>query len=239
MMMADDDAEFEAQLAAAQAASLRELGNVSPTAPQAEERVAAPMAEEEHKEEVKPEPVQWEGGGEDDEDDWGTGANEDDDDGDWGDDSDGGGGGKQEEDHEDMPTEAPSLQNQNSVFGFNLLDKSDLSRHQRVAVCECAELLGLDEDDALTMLRAFSWNAKKVSDLWFTQSDSVREKAGLPVPPPLAGGGNAEEVCCQVCFEDVALSQAFALDCTHVFCVECWGQWVQAEFDKVDTLHTH
>lgn len=117
------------------------------------------------------------------------------------------------------------------AFGFAVLSKADLDRYQNSIIEEGVDLLGLGFEDTRILLRTFGWNEKKLQEEWFKDPTAVRNLAGLPVPPKtVVMLDNTVE--CQVCSDEVEPSQAFALDCQHVFCLGCWKSWIAASYDK-------
>lgn len=97
-------------------------------------------------------------------------------------------------------------------------------------------LLGTSMDEALALLQHFRWDKEKLLDDYFSAGDKVREDVGLgqSIPPfPSASGGGGGVISCRICYDEaVPLSESYALDCGHHFCLDCYRGYLQAQLTE-------
>lgn len=86
------------------------------------------------------------------------------------------------------------------------------------------ELLGLREHHARTLLIHYRWDVERIFELLDQKGrDRLFSEAGIPLQPANnAGSPSSTEVTCNVCYDDVPLSDASKMDCGHNYCNECW-----------------
>lgn len=102
-------------------------------------------------------------------------------------------------------------------------------RRMRNAVAEVVELLGVDDNDAMLLLRYYGWSKDDLSEAYFADVETTRQKAGLYLsadvaakPKSTSGGG---ESLCGICFTGAPVR---VLPCGHeLYCEDCWKQYVR------------
>lgn len=105
------------------------------------------------------------------------------------------------------------------LFGlFGILQREDLRK--------VMELLGLREHHARTLLIHYRWDVERIFELLDQKGrDRLFSEAGIPLQPANnAGSPSSTEVTCNVCYDDVPLSDASKMDCGHNYCNECKQQ---------------
>ena len=77
------------------------------------------------------------------------------------------------------------------------------------------------------LLRHARWNKERLINSYMEDQDHVMENAGLDSKP-----GSAPQMkkikgfICDICCEDSAYTQTFAMRCGHRFCVDCYRQYL-------------
>lgn len=165
-------------------------------------------------------------------DDWGEDAPMDGDDGwgdvavegdDWG--PDGGG----DESLMASAVVSPILTRQQSC---EVLDNTALSAKQEALVRQTAEVLFVTASEAGCLLRHYGWKARKLQSEWFEDQALIRRTVGLTAEEDAKRPQkNAEGlVQCQSAYcDEVAEDQAKALNCGHVFCNDCWQNYLTSQ----------
>ncbi len=165
-----------------------------------------------------------------DEGDWGDAGGEGDDAGDWGEADDAGDWGDAEAADAAMPaTVSPIITRQSSYL---VLDNDSLSEQQSALIRQTAEVLFVTPSEAGCLLRHYGWKARKLQQEWFEAQKKVRETVGLTAEedakqPPRTAEGLVQ--CCSAYCDEVPPEQAHALNCGHVFCSDCWSNYLTSQ----------
>ncbi|KAG8096937.1 hypothetical protein GUJ93_ZPchr0013g36696 [Zizania palustris] len=105
----------------------------------------------------------------------------------------------------------------------SVITKESLLAAQREDLRKVMELLGLREHHARTLLIHYRWDVERIFELLDQKGrDRLFSEAGIPLQPANSAGLPSSEVTCNVCYEDVPLSDASKMDCGHNYCNECW-----------------
>jgi ariadne-1 len=162
-------------------------------------------------------------------DDWGDDGNDG-----WDDDPDGAEDGWEMDDAKGASIDAmtqPDLQRAVSYF----VHTTDKLRDQREKlIMSTCELLSVTREEADCLLRHYGWKNNKLQADWFENPMQIRQKVGLTHTPkvditkPPAGG---LWQCSTAYCDKVPPDQAFATNCGHVFCVDCWKGFVLASIN--------
>eukprot|EP00937_MAST-01D_sp_MAST-1D-sp2_P005190 g5190.t1 len=122
---------------------------------------------------------------------------------------------------------------------------NDLLKEQELVVHDVSSVLSMPPLAVGVLLRAFRWNREKLYEQFYADRDEVLRKCGVQffaasqsaaadgggggggdqdatAVSAAAAGGGPEELHCEICFEDVSMSNSFCLGCKHRFCRECW-----------------
>jgi len=101
----------------------------------------------------------------------------------------------------------------------------------------CCVCLTNKENDCMLLLRKFKWNVAQVMDAYFVNPDKIRLEAGIcihPKPPKLKSGS----IECQVCMDDVDISNVFSLECGHqTTCNPCWVDYLKDGARTKECVH--
>jgi len=158
--------------------------------------------------------------------DWGDDGGEDG----WGDDGDAGDWGDESAVDTAMPAAvSPILTRQAS---YVVLDNASLSEQQESLIRQTAEVLFVTPNEAGCLLRHYGWKSRQLQQEWFEAQSKVRATVGLTSEedarkPPLTEEGLVQ--CCSAYCDEVPPSQAHALNCGHVFCNDCWTNYLTSQ----------
>ncbi|KAG2435678.1 hypothetical protein HXX76_006879 [Chlamydomonas incerta] len=110
---------------------------------------------------------------------------------------------------------------------YKVLPKDELSKQREKALREVMDVLGIDEDTAMRVLRKYKWDASRVQEEWFSKYDQVRESLGLVDEPGPSGRPAAEaEERCYICFDSFPVRDMRSAACKHYFCKDCWRGYI-------------
>lgn len=114
---------------------------------------------------------------------------------------------------------------------FTVYDPDDIQSHQDKQIQEVANILSQPPQAAAILLRYFRWKKEELIDKYFQDTDKVLEDAGLgqdaDAHPP-----RVEKVpgfMCDICCEDDADLETFAMRCGHRFCVDCYKHYLEGK----------
>lgn len=143
------------------------------------------------------------------------------------------------DDEEDQTTSdamlAPLPLQRNS--SYVILNSGTLAQQLAHLVQQTAEVLFVTPSEAAALLKAYGWKRHSLQAEWFESQQAVRDKVGLtPSELQLAqkhirtAPDGTQTVQCQSAYcDEVPISQAFALNCGHWFCADCWTAFLTSQ----------
>ena len=114
--------------------------------------------------------------------------------------------------------------------GVVLLKEDQLMSERDHTINEAMETLGMSRDDAILALIFFNWSYEKLSENWFNDVEGNKVKSGICLSPLLKKKLESEGVesngeNCLICYEEK--NENFeCLSCGHMFCGECWKEYL-------------
>jgi len=116
---------------------------------------------------------------------------------------------------------------------FRILKLEEVEEFMNGQVKVTNELLSLDEDSAMLLLQHFRWRKERLTNAYMDDPERTMIKAGLSVDPNSEAELGAEavtgsELCCRVCYDNVKVEDALALDCHHYFCKDCYTGYLSS-----------
>lgn len=130
---------------------------------------------------------------------------------------------------------------------YRIVDCSDIQDQIDQTLEEMAELLDLDHDQVLALLVDFRWGKERLIEQYYEDSERVMIKAGLMLSPKDSSGeakkdeskreeekGDGQEgrmVDCPICYCPIESGNGCTLDCSHLFCNGCYGQYVNKKVE--------
>ena len=110
---------------------------------------------------------------------------------------------------------------------FKVFGPADIQKQQEDMGSEVNMILLLRKEDAAILLRHFRWDKERLMEAYMENPDPVLEAAGLgpnvKEPPRLEA---ISGFVCDICCEDEAGLETFAIKCGHRFCVDCYRHYL-------------
>lgn len=91
-----------------------------------------------------------------------------------------------------------------------------------------SDLLGLNEDKCLMLLRHFNWRRDLLENEWFGNEIKLGKEAGITPNNPEKPDTNIE-LLCPMCFDSKSRNEFEHLDCYHYICTDCFGSYIEYE----------
>jgi ariadne-1 len=85
-------------------------------------------------------------------------------------------------------------------------------------------MLAINNDDAITALRYFHWNAEKLKDTWFDSEDATRKLIGITCKEVSVCAPDED---CPICYASFMDEKALGMSCGHKFCADCWKAYLE------------
>eukprot|EP00877_Chromochloris_zofingiensis_P011452 jgi/Chrzof1/6560/Cz19g01030.t1 len=106
---------------------------------------------------------------------------------------------------------------------YAIMTRADVRNRIRDAVEDVTGILGINEEDAVRVLRKFKWDANRVNEEWFSDVDAVQASVGITEEAPESPSVNGK---CLICFETYKKSTMHSAACHHYFCQDCWKGYI-------------
>jgi ariadne-1 len=111
---------------------------------------------------------------------------------------------------------------------FKVYSPQDIQDQQDRQVAEVANLLEQPHEATAILLRYGRWNKERVIEQYMDNQESILDKAGLGQdlardPPRIE---IIDGFVCDICCEDEAGLETFAMKCGHRFCISCYRQYL-------------
>lgn len=113
---------------------------------------------------------------------------------------------------------------------FKVYSPGDIQKYQASVVDEVTDLLEQPPEAAAILLRYFRWNKERLVEAYMDKREQVLEQAGLgddeaSVPRIKKISGFVCDICC----EDDADMDTFAMKCGHRFCLDCYRHYLASK----------
>lgn len=131
-----------------------------------------------------------------------------------------------------LQTTASSSNSTSSVYAkkakrdYKILTQNELQKEIDELANECSAVLGLSCAECKTLLSKYKWDKHVLLERYFETDDTEKllKQAGILDPerhaPPIKG----KKGLCQICFDK---GQLQGLLCAHLFCSNCWCQYLE------------
>lgn len=113
------------------------------------------------------------------------------------------------------------------VESYRVLKEKEVQVMKEELIADCADTLGLTDEQAHIHLAFYKWNIRKLQEDWFDRRGKVTEcvpcsslSSDTGAHAPQDGTGRVE---CPACFMDFPASEMVSLPCGHGFCSDCWS----------------
>jgi len=136
-----------------------------------------------------------------------------------------------EEDPDDDPTMASQKSDKKKgkphEVSYRVYHPTDIQRQQDEMMDEVNMILDMRREDAAILLRHFRWNKERLLEDYMDRPNKVLESAGLA--SKTSDLPELEQIpgfMCDICCEDEAGLETFAMKCGHRYCVDCYRQYL-------------
>jgi ariadne-1 len=113
---------------------------------------------------------------------------------------------------------------------YRPLSAQTIREEQASQVNEIATLFGLSSEQCAILLRHFKWQRERLIERYMDNPDTVLETAGLGTefsrPPKLE---KIRGFMCEICCDDEAGLDTYAMKCDHRYCVNCFRQYLESK----------
>lgn len=110
---------------------------------------------------------------------------------------------------------------------FKVLGPSDIQAEQDVQIHEVASILEQSQERSAVLLRFLRWNKERLIEKYMEKPDELLEAAGLgpeaSEPPKILVMSGFR---CDICYEDGAGLETYAMKCGHRYCRGCYQQYL-------------
>ncbi|KAK7202999.1 RING finger protein [Myxozyma melibiosi] len=121
-----------------------------------------------------------------------------------------------------------SLKRKPYEIAYEVLSVSDIQKQQDELIEQVSSILGLSNENAMTLLLYFKWNNDRLLEHYTEDPEGVLKKAGVSISDDdkfVYEIKPVEGFFCDICCEDREGLMTFALECDHRFCAECYRQY--------------
>ena len=124
-------------------------------------------------------------------------------------------------------------------LSYNIVHLNELSSVRNRLIADFVDQTCVDKDEAIIALIDYKWNLDKINDDWYNDVDGNRKKFGIDQDENSLKELATEKVSsntnyCLICYSPVDIknkSDCFALRCGHVFCNDCWKDFIVNKLD--------
>lgn len=113
------------------------------------------------------------------------------------------------------------------MIDFKVLSPADIQAQQDRQIEDVSAILGEPPESAAILLRHYRWNKERLIESYMDHPEDVLDSAGLG--PNLVETPQTKVVpgfVCEICFEDEADLQTYAMRCGHRYCVDCYQHYL-------------
>jgi ariadne-1 len=114
---------------------------------------------------------------------------------------------------------------------FKVFEPSEIQASQNKQIGEVSNIIVQPPEATAILLRHMRWNKERLIDRYMEKPEEILESAGLgddasKHPPTIT---KVKGFCCDICCEDDADLDTFAMKCDHRFCVYCYRQYLHTK----------
>ncbi len=124
-------------------------------------------------------------------------------------------------------------------LSYNIVHLNELISVRNKLIAEFIDQTCVERDEAIMALIDYKWNLDKITDDWYNDVDKNRKKIGIDSDENSVKQLAKENVIinsdfCLICYSPVKIKSkidCFALKCGHVFCNDCWKDFIVNKLD--------
>ncbi|GBC07666.1 hypothetical protein RclHR1_07600005 [Rhizophagus clarus] len=123
----------------------------------------------------------------------------------------------------------------NYEVNFSVHSNEDIVKRQDDEVTHVSNIIGIQKQHAVTLLRHFHWNKERLIDQYMEDSTEVLNKAGI-----IADNTKTSQFIkvpgfiCNICRDDDKDLDTLALSCGHKFCKDCYEHYLTQKIKEGD-----
>lgn len=111
---------------------------------------------------------------------------------------------------------------------YKVLSPTDIQKSQSQQIDEVCSILGQPPESTAILLRYMRWNKERLIETYMDRQEKVLEDAGLG--PSFIGAPKTVSIKgfeCEICYEDSADLQTYAMICGHRYCINCYAHYLE------------
>jgi len=124
-------------------------------------------------------------------------------------------------------------------ISYNIVHLNELSSVRNNLIEEYIDQTCVERDEAITALIHYKWNLDKINDDWYNDVEGNRKNFGIDQDQNSLKELAKERVkinsnYCLICYSSVDnknKTDCSALKCNHVFCIDCWKDFINIKLD--------
>lgn len=117
---------------------------------------------------------------------------------------------------------------------YKVYSPADITQQQDQQIAEVSTMFEQPHEATAILLRYGRWNKERLIENYMENQEEMLEKAGLGQDiqrhPPRTEV--IDGFMCEICCEDEAGLQTFAMKCGHRFCIECYRQYLSQKITE-------
>jgi ariadne-1 len=127
-------------------------------------------------------------------------------------------------DYQDQDFTFDATQSDPLEVDYKILKPQDILSKQQKEIMDVVSILGCEAEHASTLLRHFKWNKERLIESYMDNEEKVQKEAGVVLhKQPILKTLN---FCCDICCNEDAQLETFALSCDHRFCIDCYQHYL-------------
>jgi len=107
---------------------------------------------------------------------------------------------------------------------YEVLSKQAVLNQQEEMIAKVKEVVEADASIIRLFLSSCNWNVEQLLSEYYEDPDKLFKKAGVSTETEKPKVTSTVE--CDVCMEDIAPEEVCCLSCGHLFCSDCWRQYL-------------
>ena len=123
----------------------------------------------------------------------------------------------------------------NKCYDFLILKEYELLKERENEIKRIMDYVD-NREDAIIILLNYQWSFDKFNDNWFENLEKNKILFGLELAPEVKlKYKNQNTSYCFVCYNSCQDVNLYSLKCNHMFCGECWGEYLEVKAEDMLT----
>ena len=150
------------------------------------------------------------------------------------------------EDYYDDQSEPIEIDNDATIGKYEFLMKNDIEKERNKKIEEFTDYSSLTKQQAELVLINYNWNIDILMNEWFDKTQKIKENCGLSQTKESQKKINKffqknkfDKNVCPICFIQIEPGDEIFLECKHLFCSDCFANYLkQRVADQLTLLST-